>query len=92
MHAKCLEKKYQEIVKSKLKDEQHCFRPGCNNTEQIFALFFTIFVLKLRVGHSSLNLYDVFLSFWRFFLILIDFHQQCFCLIDTLNENNTINI
>ena len=38
VYAKCLEKKYHEIVESKLTDAQCGFRPGRSTMDQIFAL------------------------------------------------------
>ena len=37
-YVKCLERKCQEIVKSKLDDGQSSFHPGCSNTVKIFTL------------------------------------------------------
>ena len=38
VYAKCLERKCQQIVESKLEDGQCSFRPGRNTTDQIFTL------------------------------------------------------
>ena len=38
MFAKCLERKCQERVESKLEDTQCGFRPDCNTMDQIFSL------------------------------------------------------
>ena len=38
MYAKCLERKCQEIVQSKVENGQCGFRPGRNTTDQIFTL------------------------------------------------------
>ena len=38
LYSKCLERKYREIVESKLEDDQCGSRPGRSTTDQIFTL------------------------------------------------------